>query len=679
MKNFWLIYAFFCPFLPVGANPSANATLSAHEFTKPTQSLLSSEFSLNAIPYFAQRGIANDIPMRVVPFYDRVGYEFKTDAGTWSLFDYERQTVYMRLDNNTIASYDNIIDDPFLALRTKVTGKEQHMHPKDSWENLAHFQALTPIAYNISLPRYDPSYEHKHVLNQSIEDPQNLSRSPSVLSVANPTDCFDHVIPHFVLKADAPCEKIWWQISPDANFAFVIPNFEEIQDFEETIYLDRLTDTFFNPNTDYFFRIKSLRDGVWSEWSSSYHFSVIKPTAVDNVSFQKLDDDVYEIIWNPSSQETRYHVFASNSRDFIPTIYYDRHINALYPDRMEFLLNDNLQTITTTSKIQIDGSYNYYRIIAEREGRYSIPSPLIYVYDTTPMPSRDILQLLPSGNTQRISFPPAYSTFSVKDVLLSDNHLTMSLPYTTISDEATLLQGYAPIPHIDSKIWDLVTPYLLPENHPIKAKLDRIFAERVTLNITTMHDAGFLTPRPRGFSKTVVSKHPDLEEYIVKGFLDDQKNISDWQKLMRRIRGAELIKKAIKHHHYESIFKVPQKWIYPLPLKPAPPAQYYRKDFILIAEDMHILNREDNYKVWKSSKMTQKKLDTIYTIIEELGLSDSVVAFNIPFVEGENKMAFIDTEIWHRWPITYKRLTPYLSSTMQSYWKKLIKNKGPKK
>ena len=657
MKNFWLIYAFFCPILSVGATDT------------PSQS---TEFLLNTIPYFTESGLPNNSPMKIVPFYDRDGYEFKTAEGTWSLFDYERQAIYMRLDNKTIASYDNIIDDPFLALRTKVTGKEHRMHAKDSWENLAHFQALTPIAQSSSQCLYDPI------------DKQNQDIDSNDLPASRTVSIFDHVIPYFELNTEAletssACEKIWWQISPDANFAFVIPNFEEVQDFEQTISLDRLTDTFLDSDVDYFFRIKSLHDGVWSEWSFPYQFRIIKPATVENVSFQKLDDNLYEISWPPSSQETRYHVFASNSRDFIPTIYYDRHINALNPEKVEFVLNDNLQTITTAHKIEIDGSYNYYRIIAERENRYSNPSALIYVYDTSPMPTRDILQLLPSGNAQRVAFPAAYPAFSVKDVLLSGNLLAMSLPYTTLSDELSLIQGYAQNPHVESKIWDLVTPYLLPENHPIKAKLDRIFAERVTLNVTTMYKAGFLSPRPRGFSNTVVSKHPDLEEYIIKGFLDDQKNIHDWQKLMRRIKGAELIKKAIKHHHYESLFKVPQKWIYPLPLEPAPPSQYYRKDFILVAEDMHILDRDDNYKVWKSSRMNPKKLDAIYTIIEELGLSDSVVAFNIPFIKKEDSMAFIDTEIWHRWPITYKRLTPYLSSSMQSYWKKLIKNKGPKK
>lgn len=254
-----------------------------------------------------------------------------------------------------------------------------------------------------------------------------------------------------------------------------------------------------------------------------------------------------------------------------------------------------------------------------------------------------------------------------------------ALPYEAVMENINLFIGYVPNPHVNTKIWDVITPYLLPEDHPIKAKLDRIFAERVTLNSTSLQEAGFKTPNPRGFSKTVVSMHPDLEGYIVKCFLDNQKDVVDWQKLMRRIKGAEFIKRAIKRHHYEKIFKVPQKWIYPLPEEPSPPSDYYRKNFILIAEDVHILAKDSNYKAWAGPKMTPKKLDAIYTILKEEGLTDSVVAFNIPFTEDDDKLAFIDTEIWHRWPVNYKKLLMYLSPSMQKHWKQLIKNDGPTK
>jgi hypothetical protein len=231
---------------------------------------------------------------------------------------------------------------------------------------------------------------------------------------------------------------------------------------------------------------------------------------------------------------------------------------------------------------------------------------------------------------------------------------------------------------VDAKKWAALTPYFLPENHPIKAELDRIFSERVTLTTSTLSKAGFPNPYPRRASKTIVSKHPKLTGYFVKCFTDEQKNVDDWRKLKRRIEGAERIKKAIERHKYEDIFKVPQKWIYPLPTEPSPPKSYTRKNFILIAQDVNILVKEANYAAWKGPKMTKKRVEAIFNLMNEEGLCDSVYAFNIPFTKDDGKMAFIDTEQWHCWPVNFARVKEYFSEPMRKYWDYLIKTKHHK-
>ncbi len=83
----------------------------------------------------------------------------------------------------------------------------------------------------------------------------SINDSIGVISVVNEDEIFDHITPYFILKSDLGehCEEIWWQISTDESFNFTIPNLESIQDFEETIFLDSLTDTFFNHGQEYFF------------------------------------------------------------------------------------------------------------------------------------------------------------------------------------------------------------------------------------------------------------------------------------------------------------------------------------------------------------------------------------------------------------------------------------------
>lgn len=772
----------------------------------------------------AKLGAVCQLPSRLLPLHGRSCCELHSHEYDWCLVD-QGHLMYMRLDNATPAGYDEIADDPFIAIRTKVTGKYGKMDVKDSWENFSHFEVLSPVSsheitfpddtsdiseiqydlypgekivyhydqsphaaleacsvsqneplatieHKISLahrlnngvityqsaypiftikntskaslaivdngekiaagdnfdclnnPVYeiklagDPSEEHISIFSMSArsnlpiltkganavdlgtQDYQgsvNVSfllnsaleqRSPSQpLTIANQEKLFDYISPHFALRAKAKCDKIWWQIARDSDFSFVIPNFEGVQDFTGIVSLDLLTETFFNNGEEYFFRAKALDKGIWSEWSAPYAFKVSKPEPVQEISFDKLGEDSYEISWE-GSKNTRYLVFASNARDFVPSIYYDKHINALLNSEIvDFEPNENLVLTTSENKIQIDGRYAYYRIIAEQKGNYSIPSPLIYVYDNGLTHPRNVLQARPSLNDKgetllgslRVLFPPAYQYLNmngIADPLVSQKN-ERSFPLNGLWNPMAEVTGYLRSPYVTESTWETVTPFLLPENHPIKARLDRIFSNsRVSQSSSTLKKAGFLSPEPRRVSKTVVTKHPKLQGYLLKLFTDEQSNINDWQKLKRRIDGVNSINASIKKHGYEALFTCPQKNLYPLPPKPSPGHGLHRKNFILVAADMNILRREANYAAWKGPEMTKEKLDAIYTVFEEVGLKDSVFAFNVPFTH-DGTMAFIDTEIFDRWPISYDRLLRYLSPQMQKYWKELIRNGGP--
>lgn len=234
--------------------------------------------------------------------------------------------------------------------------------------------------------------------------------------------------------------------------------------------------------------------------------------------------------------------------------------------------------------------------------------------------------------------------------------------------------GYSYNPAIPIELWTQLEPFFLPVQHPIKPKLDRIFkSQRVTLSKESFEKAGFGKVKERKPTNIVVGRNPSLEGYLIKAYLDTQPPLPEWMNWIARIEGAEAIRLCLKNHGFKQ-FKVPRKWIYPLPASPSPPLQapYAPKYFILVVEDMRILSSKDNLRSYQK-KMTREMLKAFYTILKEVGLIDSVYPDNVPFtVDG--KLAFIDTEHHHNGPVKYEKLTKYFSRPMQNYWQTLISN-----
>lgn len=241
-------------------------------------------------------------------------------------------------------------------------------------------------------------------------------------------------------------------------------------------------------------------------------------------------------------------------------------------------------------------------------------------------------------------------------------------------------RGYVRPQQVSQEVWEALTPYFLPEDHPIKTSLDRMFTQsRVTFSTKKFKKAGFPQNKPRSSSGAMISKNPKLPGYFVKAYSDTNlKIINEWKRWLNRITGAEAIREAIEQHSYQDIFKVPNKWIYPLPSEPAPKdkKKYVRKYFILIAEDMNAHTSKKSREIY--SKLTDTRiLDALFILFRDLGLKDSVNTFNSVFTK-DGRIAFIDTEVHHKWPVNYLRLKGCLNPKMAQYWQELINNNGPK-
>lgn len=242
------------------------------------------------------------------------------------------------------------------------------------------------------------------------------------------------------------------------------------------------------------------------------------------------------------------------------------------------------------------------------------------------------------------------------------------------------LEAYSPNPYVDTKVWNSLTPYFLPEDHPIKSQLDKIFCsgKRVVRDKQALKKAGFKIIQGSGWAHIFVVSHPKLKGYLLKLYTDVQASVPEEQRLGKRIFGAQRIQEAIGRYGYHAFFKVPRKWIYPLPAKPSPPKKekYCRKNFILVVDDMNTLKKQKNKVKWKSEAVSPEILDALYVLFRDVGLSDSTYLANIPF-SHDGRIAFVDTEYYDIWPIHFSDLTRSLSEEMREYWIQIVANGGP--
>lgn len=254
------------------------------------------------------------------------------------------------------------------------------------------------------------------------------------------------------------------------------------------------------------------------------------------------------------------------------------------------------------------------------------------------------------------------------------------LVYLFLAVHTTLSAAYpihSPSKDIKEESWRTVYPYLLPDDFEIKGKLDEIFSHgRVILNSSSLLKAGFTTSKTREFSRIVVTKHPELPGYVFKIYLDDESYKSNdvaQRYFLRRIKGALAVQKVIDENNLSDLFKVPKKWIYVLPDAIKAKKKYSYKSFILVAEDMQIVSKDENKKAWKSSQVNKNTLIGLHIILKDAGLLDCTHIDNIPFSK-DGKITFIDTEVYgvdsDRVPL--RRLKSALSSKMRHFWYDLI-------
>lgn len=236
--------------------------------------------------------------------------------------------------------------------------------------------------------------------------------------------------------------------------------------------------------------------------------------------------------------------------------------------------------------------------------------------------------------------------------------------------------AYERSPNVSLELWEQLTPYFLPEDSPEREALDEIFAKhRVLKSEKAMRKAGFLIISPT--DKIIVARHHKIKGFLVKVYIDNKSTEDETYWWLKRASGARAVRECIYRHGFQDFMKVPQKWIYPLPLAPLLKDGKKHRHFILVVEDVFPLNQEKNRRAYKR-RMTPKILDALYILLKENFLIDSVYADNTPFCK-DGKIAFLDTEhaFDHTRPVPFSTVGDFLSSDMVAYWEQLLNHGGP--
>ncbi|MFA6915686.1 MAG: hypothetical protein WC222_04760 [Parachlamydiales bacterium] len=233
--------------------------------------------------------------------------------------------------------------------------------------------------------------------------------------------------------------------------------------------------------------------------------------------------------------------------------------------------------------------------------------------------------------------------------------------------------GYQRPEGISPELWDELSPYFLPQDHPSKSTLDTIFTSSKPLSDpASLKKIGLILSKPRK-SGMYVASHKKLKEHKLKIFLHSHP-APEWWSFRRRIEGANLIRDAIIAHEYGERFKVPQKWLYPLPPTEIQ-TEGVQKHFVLVVEDMHISAKLSNGNYYRNS-IRRGTLFALYTLVQENLLIDSIHIDNIPRCM-DGKIAFVDTEHYmvEDTPIKWFRLQENLSTSNKKYLQKILDGK----
>jgi hypothetical protein len=256
-----------------------------------------------------------------------------------------------------------------------------------------------------------------------VEYHPSSDKAPDVPAVHLTESTDDPYSPRFQIEAAGPMEKIWWQISDQADFSLVVPNFDLITTASKAVSLDLISQTYFSPKRTYYFRARVKTNGVWSSWNEPLSFTVNKPERPALARVEESGPGALLLELKPLPDAEQFLVFGSNRLDFVPEIYSEvEPIEMRNGKLLKSRLNQNL--LATSNSLQfVVPVFRFYRVVARRGAQYSVPSELISAPPQVAqrLPDAKILQ------TRWSTFPDPGSNLGYRDEYLA-SEMRVDLP-----------------------------------------------------------------------------------------------------------------------------------------------------------------------------------------------------------------------------------------------------------
>ncbi|MCK5707869.1 MAG: hypothetical protein KAI43_09465 [Candidatus Aureabacteria bacterium] len=221
-----------------------------------------------------------------------------------------------------------------------------------------------------------------HLIMSLYVDKKLLKKRKLSIQIGNRINKFIYKRPYFICKTEScNVDKIWWQISRDKDFVRILTNLDKVEKYRRRIKLSEIDNTFISNNKEYYFRVKAKKNGIWSNWSETFKFTVKKPSPVRNISVLRKDDKTF-LKWNSEKNNNdEYVIFGSSNMDILPCIYSRNILNKIIQyDKIVSKISSNNNYVGKTKDNIYEVSENkYYMIITKCKGQYSVPSDIIKI------------------------------------------------------------------------------------------------------------------------------------------------------------------------------------------------------------------------------------------------------------------------------------------------------------
>lgn len=179
-----------------------------------------------------------------------------------------------------------------------------------------------------------------------------------------------------------------------------------------------------------------------------------------------------------------------------------------------------------------------------------------------------------------------------------------------------------------------VTHHALPDNHPMKAKLDAVFSSEKEPE-AALRKGGFIFLRN---GDQIIAQHPDVPGYLIKAISADSRKLSllsnQWN--LKRVKIAQELRSIIKERNYHN-FVAPQKYLYHIP---GTSNTLYDLYYVVVVEKFDLIDADESKK--RLQNLTPAQTEALFSLIEKSGLSD--VHFDNIIFTKQGQIAFIDTE-----------------------------------